>query len=109
MDGIGVEMTDSLSVKQKSRRLDIAWFGGGLALGFGALFLSMYFIIPLLLLFAVVVVLSLTWVRCPNCKKSARVRELRIGRMKLLVPQGFTEKNCSRCRADLCTGTLGLL
>jgi hypothetical protein len=94
-------MTESLSVKQKSRRLDFAWFGGGLTLGLGALFLSMYFIIPLLLLFAVVVVLSLTWVRCPKCKKSARVRELRIGRIKLPVPQGFTEKRCSRCGADL--------
>lgn len=94
-------MIDSLSVRQKSRRLNFAWFGGGLALGLGALFWSVYFVIPLLLLFVVVVVLSLTWIRCPKCEKSARMREVRLGRIKLLAPQGFTENRCSRCGADL--------
>jgi hypothetical protein len=94
-------MTESMSVRQRSRRLDLVWWGGGAFLAIGALFLSEYFLIPLLLLFAVVVVMSLVWIRCPTCRKSARLREVSMGSGKLMFPLGFTESRCSRCGIDL--------
>ena len=94
-------MVEMMSLRQKSRRLDLVWWGGGAAFAIGALFLSEYFLIPLLLLFAVVVALSLIWIRCPTCTKSARLREVSMGSAKLVFPLGFTESRCSRCGVDL--------
>jgi hypothetical protein len=90
-----------ISLRQKSRRLDLLWWGGGAVLAIAALFLSEYFLIPLLLLFAAVVAMNLIWIRCPSCTKSARLREVSVGSVRLVFPLGFTESRCSRCGADL--------
>ena len=94
-------MVELMSLRKRPRRLDLMWWGGGAVLTLGALFLSEYFLIPLLLLFATVIVMSLVWIRCPSCGKSARLREVSIGTGKLVFPLGFTESRCSRCETDL--------
>src|SRR5262249_26809317 len=90
----------NVRLRWTSRVLVTAWVGGGLVFGLLAVTVHVLFLIPLVLLLAVIGVWSMR-LRCARCEHPIQKHYLEAGGMRLAYWAPWIPKYCHRCHARI--------
>lgn len=90
----------NLAVRSKYRIAICIWLIGGSVFLIGTIYLTNYFLITLLALFATVGIYTLS-LKCPNCGKRVLYNPVRILGKEFYIWTSWIPKKCTRCSRNL--------
>lgn len=89
-----------MNIRAKYRLLLVVWIVSATALGLGSMYITEYFIIPLLVV-TFVVGGYCTFLKCPNCGKPVLYNPLKILGINFHVWTPRIPKKCTKCGGQL--------
>lgn len=95
-----MHMTHNVSIRTKYKVITLIWLIGGSVLLLATIYLTQYFLVGLLVLFATVGLYALS-LRCPNCGKRVLSNPLKIFGKQYYIWTSKVPKKCTHCGTDL--------
>jgi hypothetical protein len=94
-------MRPNYTVRTKYRIAIFLWLVNGSALGLGTVYVSDYFIIPLLFFLMLVIGLYTILLRCPHCAKRVLYNPFTFLGTTIWIWTSWIPKRCTRCGKEL--------
>lgn len=90
----------SFTIRTKYRLSMITWFISGAILSLGAIYISEYFLIPLIIVLFIVGLYTLS-LKCPSCGKRVLHNPVKILGMEFYIWTSWIPKYCTKCGEPL--------
>ena len=90
----------SLSVRARYRLALITWFVSGAILSLGAIYISEYYLIPLIITLFIVGIYTMS-LKCPSCGKRVLHNPVKILGIELYIWTSWIPKFCTKCKKPL--------
>jgi len=90
----------NLPIRTKYRIAILIWFIGGSVLLLGTIYLTQYFLVPLLILFCAIGIYVLS-LKCPNCRKRVLHNPVTIMGKEFNIWTSWIPTKCTQCGRDL--------
>lgn len=85
-----------MSLRKKLCMLYAVWFILGVILILGSMYITSYFIIPLIVVVIIIGIIAMN-IRCPYCNKSVLSNKIKLFGFEFIVCTPWIPNNCPKC------------